>query len=54
MGTTDRSDVERDEHMRCASNDVEKPGHTHWCRLVKSHPGDHRCICARSWERVTR
>lgn len=47
----DGSDVERLEEDRCKSFDVERPGHTHRCRLEKAHSdGKHRCICNRSGE----
>lgn len=45
----DGTDIERDAELRCKSTDLEKPGHTHACRLVATHTGTHRCICNRGW-----
>lgn len=45
----DGTDIERDPELRCKSTDVERPGHTHRCRLVGTHGGQHKCICARGW-----
>lgn len=46
----------RNAEDRCPSKDVERPGHTHLCRLAKGHDerDAHQCICLRTWRGGTR
>jgi len=38
---------------RCHSTGKEKTraGRTHYCKVVTDHPGDHECICGKTWKR---
>lgn len=44
--------VERDARVRCRSKQIEKPGHTHYCRDTMTHEAHHLCVCGRKWEPV--
>lgn len=40
---------------RCPSTarDTAKKAHTHLCKITVDHAEDHRCLCAKTWKRIT-
>lgn len=48
----DDSRTERDQSRRCQSDFMERPDHTHHCRLHGGHVMaliQHECICSLKW-----